>query len=415
MAYGTGAYGAGPYGTTLPTSKVTSAATRPPDYVVLFTDRYCNVVGDPVVCWTSLDITLRFNEPDSGQMVVPAYDWIREQIVPGNRIVVVRDGTVLIAGPIEKWQHERSDNGENSGVGKLTISFADDFALIAAHEMYPDPTQDVEGQAVDNWTFTGNAELALRELVDTQAGENALAPRQIPQLVLGALAGVGGDVTVTADRMQMAGDVARKIAEVGGGLGFRTRQSGNQILFEVYSPPDKSGTVRFGFGLGNLKYISYEVTAPTATSVSVGGQGDGADRYMIERTNPDEMDAWGRFEKHVARPGNGYLPDLQDDGDRALADGAATTRLTTNVSDSPTQRFGEHYNVGDVVAVESWPGEQVADVVRTVHFQVYATSGEYVAATIGNQAALTDPEWVRRVREIDARLDKLDRTVMPAP
>ncbi len=347
-------------------------------------------------------------------MVVPAYDWIRAQVVPGNRVVVIRAGTILIAGPIEKWLHERSDDGDNAGVGKLTVTFADDLALIVAHEVYPNPAQTVDTQTVDNWTYTGNAELALRALVNTQAGPGALVARRIPQLALGALASVGSSVTVTADRMQMAGDVARKIAEVGGGLGFRTRQVGTQILFEVYAPPDKSGTVRFGFGLGNLKYIGYEVSAPTATSVSVGGQGEGADRFMTERTDAVEMAAWGRFEKHVARAGGGLIQDLRDDGDRALAEGAATTRLTTNVADTPTQRYGQHYQLGDIVAIESWPGQQVTDVVRTVHFQVYATSGEYVAATVGNQAALTDPEWVRRIREIDARLDKLDRTVLPA-
>lgn len=384
------------------------------DYTVLVTNRNLAVVGDPISVWTSLDITLRFNEPSSGILIAPAYPWVREQFAASNRIVVIRNGEVLIAGPMEARLHERSDNGENAGPGRLTVNFADDFASIASRDVYPDPAQTPPGQMIDNWTFTGNAELALRALVDQQAGPSALATRRVPQLALGTLAGVGSNVTVKAQRNQPIGEVARQIAEVGGGIGFRTRQVGTQILFEVFAPPNKAGTVRFSFGLGNLRYISHEIKAPTATSVSIGGQGEGADRYMIERVNATEEATWGRFEKHVPRPGNVTLVELEEEGDRALAEGAATTRVTTNVADTPDQRFGVHYGLGDVVAIEPWPGEQIAELVRVVHLQVYATTGEYVAATIGNQSAVTDPLWVKRVREIDERLGRIERSVMPA-
>lgn len=414
-AYGAGKYGAGPYGLGQgPVNPFYVPPVEAAKYTVLITDPDLVVYGDPIVCWTQLDITLRFNEPGSGLVITPAYPWITDQVMPGRRIVVIRNGDVLIAGPIEKWQHERSDDGANAGVGKLTITFADDLALIAARSVYPDPTVAPNAQTVDNWTFTGNSELALRALVNGNAGPSALAARRVSHLVLGALTGVGSSVTVTADRMQPLGDVARKIADVGGGVGFRTRQVGTDILFEVYQPPDKSGLIRFSFGLGNLRYVSHAVDAPKTTAAIVGGQGTGADRYMIERVNTAEQATWGRFEKLISRPGNDLLQDLQDDGDRALAEGAATTQLTTNVADTPDQKFGRDYTLGDKVAIESWPGQQVADIVRTVHLQVYATSGEYVAATVGSQAATTDPEWVRRVREIDARLGKLERTVVPA-
>ncbi len=413
MVYGSGLYGSGLYGTAdAPPGGVAPVAME--DYTVLVTDRSLTVVGDPISVWSQIDVTLRFNEPGSGILVTPAYPWVREQIVPGNRIVVIRNGDVLISGPIEERLHERSDNGENAGYGRLTVNFADDLASIVARSVYPDPAQTPSGQLIDNWTFTGNSELALRALVNLHAGPGALVARRVPQLVLGTIASVGSSVAVTAQRQQPLGEVAREIAEVGGGLGFRTKQVGTQIQFEVYSPVNKAGTVRFGFGLGNLRYISHEIKAPTATSVSVGGEGAGADRYMIERNNTTDEAAWGRFEKHVARPGNGLLQDLEDDGDRALADGAATSRVTTNVADTPDQRFGVHYGLGDIVAIETWPGEQIAELVRVVHLQVYATSGEYVAATIGNQAAITDPLWVKRVREIDERLGRIERSVLPA-
>lgn len=414
MAYGSGLYGAGPYGTlaTVPTGG-TVAPVAPEDYLVLVTDRNLDVVGDPITCWTSIDVTLRFNEPSSGILIAPAYDWVWEQLVDGNRIVVIRNGQVLIAGPWEERLLERSDDDANSGVGVVTVHFADDLASLAAHNLYPEPNQTPATQAVDFYTFTGNAETALRQLADGTAGPGALVDRRIPKLEINHAIGVGATVTVKANRQSPWGDIARSVAEIGGGLGFRIRQQDRTLLFEVYLPEDKSESVRFSFGLGNLRYVSYERKAPTVTAVSVGGQGEGAERAMIERVDTAEQSVWGRFEKHVARSGSSPLQELQDEGDLALAEGAATNRMTANVSDSPDQQFGTHYKVGDIVSIEAATGEQFADVVRTVHLQIYATSGEYVAATVGNQAATSDPVWLRKVRDIDARLGRLETAVTP--
>jgi hypothetical protein len=386
------------------------------DYTILITDRDLDYIGDPIVCWTYIDVTLRFNEPGTGLFTVPAFPWIIEQISAGRRAVLIRNGEQLISGPIEKWMHERSNDGENAGVGRLTINFSDDLASIAARMAYPNTTQTIEGQTSDNWLWTGAAEAGVLRIVRENAGTLALPERQIPHLLVATAVGIGTSVTVTAQRMQPVLDVARSMAEIGGNFGFRTRQTNaNNILFETYEPDDKSNSVRFGFGLGNLAYIAYEVSAPTATTVAVGGQGEtGAAAFMAERQNTVEESSWGRFEKLVARSGELDPAELADEGDQALAEGASTTRLASNTLDIPDQRFGVNYNVGDLVAVESWPGEEVVDLVRTVHLQVYPTSGEYVSATVGSQAASADPFWVQRMREVEDRIGQLERTVLPA-
>ncbi len=412
MSYGIGQYGSGPYGVLAPAPGSVSPVVAE-DYLVIVTDRNLTVVGDPVTCWTSLDVTLRFNEPSSGIMTVPAHAWVFEQCVPGNRIVIIRNGQVLISGPMEERLLERSDDGENSGVGMLTVTFADDLAPLANRNVYPDPFQGPAGQAIDFWEFSGNAEGALRTLVNDNAGPNAQVQRRVPKLILGTQNFIGTNVVVKAPRMTPFGTVAREIALNGGGLGFRVRQVGRQLLFEVYQPEDRSQQVRFSFGLGNLRYISYTIKAPTATAVAVGGQGEGTDRAMIERVNESDEATWGRVEKYLARPGSSPAQELEDDGDRELAEGAATTQMAANVSDSPDQQFATHYRVGDIVAIEASPGEVITDVVRSVHLQTYATSGEYVAATVGSQAATTDPVWVKKLREIDERLGRVERSVTP--
>lgn len=384
------------------------------DYTILVTDRWCQVLGDPIVGWTTIDITLRFNEPSSGSFTVPGYNWIRQMMQPGCRCVIIRDREILIAGPLEKWQYERSDDGDNAGDGMLTVNFADDLALVVARCTYPDPTLAVSAQVIDNWTYSGLAESALRDLADRQSGPGALAARQIPALVLGSFNSLGATVSAKADLMEPMGDVLRRVASAGGGLGFRTQQVGQTIEFQVYQPLALADQVFFGFGLGNLKYISYEVIAPEATVALVGGQGTGADRYLIERVNDGGQEQWGRMETLVSRPGNDPTADLEEAGDDELSDSAETVRLPSSASDTPFQRFGVHYALGSTVSIETWPGSMISDVVSSVHIQAWPTAGEVVSPTIGSQAASIDPAWIRRLREIDKRVGYLERNVTPA-
>ncbi len=388
-------------------------------FTLLVTDTSLQVIGDPITTWTTLDVTLRFNEPDSGYFETPGYGWIRDMLVPGARIVVVRhtyDGVgdgILMAGPIEKWIEERADDGDKGGIGTITVNFADDLSQVVARQVYPDPALAPDAQATDAWTFSGNAEVALRTLVNLNAGPGALTDRQMPQLALGALASVGSTVDITAERMQPMGELMREIAQTGGDLGFRVRQVGTSLLFEVYDPPDKSDEIRFGFNYGNLKYLAYEVSAPTATVVIAGGQGEDTDRALTERINATERAAWGRYEKLLSTPG-GDSAALEDEGDRELAANAATVRMPSNVVDTDDQRFGIHYGLGDLVAIEYRPSAEYVGMVSSVHMQAWPTAGALFAATIGDQSAQTDPVWAQRMREIETRLGRLERRVKPA-
>lgn len=383
------------------------------DYTILIHDKQLNVQGDPIMCWTSLDITLKFNEPSSGMFTCPGYSWIRDQLAPGCRVEVIRNREVLISGPVEKWLWERSDDGENAGAGQITVNFADYLSLIVARLTYPDGTLAPNAQVIDNWSYTGNAEFALRDLVDKNAGPSALAARQIPQLVLGSNVGLAATMTAKADRMEPLGDVLRRVATAGGGIGFKTTRVAAHIEFQVYDPPDYSHEVFFGFGNGSLKYVAYEVTAPTVNASIVGGQGEGADRLLLERDNQPSQDAWDRRETLVSRPGNDPVADLNTDGDAALAEGAETARVPTSIADTPFMGYGD-YTIGSLVSVETWPGSMIVDVVATVHFQVNAGSGEFISATVGSQAESSDPKWLQRQRALDRRMAYLERNVVPA-
>jgi len=414
-------------GSALPSDAPPKADALAADYTVLVTDRNLNVIGDPLSIWMTLDLTLRFNEPSSGQITIPGYPWVRDQLLPGNRVVCVRraagTATVILAGPIESVQYERADDGENGGAGKVTVTWSDDLVWLAGRVAYPNPAQTPETQTVDYWTWSGSTESGLYALVNGNCGPGALAARRVPRMVMAPIRTLPGTVVVSSTigqaRFTPVSEVARDMASRGGGLGIRTYQAmqTKEIVFEVYAPRDLTNQVRFGFGLGNLKYISYEQTMPEATAVVVGGQFNvedvaaGADKFVMEVKDAIDEAAWGRVETYLARPGNDAQADLTAEANQELDDKGESSRLSSTAADSPDQRYGVHYGLGDIVSIEFWTGQAFADVVRLVHIQAWPTAGEVVSTTIGTQATTFDRATNQTLRRIDRRVGRLERNV----
>lgn len=380
---------------------------------MLITDRSLVPVGDPISEWTDLDSMLKFNEPASSTITLPASTTVLDQInTDGGRIALIRDGSIWSAGPIERtgpytWS---AAAGQASGPGQLTVSWTDDLALIAGRLTYPDPTAAETAQTVDYYTLAAtNAETAMRGLVNLNAGPGALAGRQIPQLALGSVAGVGTAIDVKT-RFEPVTDVLRSAALAGGGLGFRTQQVGSQILFSVYAPADRSGRIRYSRGLGNLRSFSYEPEAPTCTTAIVGGDGTGATRTIRSSSDSTATARWWRLEKWVNQSSETSTTVMDQAAAEALAAGAERAQLRAETVDTADQRYGVDYQLGDRVSVELYPGVAVTDVVRAVRLTASPEQGEVVTPLIGSSDATTDPRLVALYRSIERRLGRLERS-----
>ncbi|SDT74403.1 Gp37-like protein [Actinoplanes derwentensis] len=422
----------------LPVTGPAAARLLRADYTVLVTDPQLTVLGDPLHEWSRLQATLRWKEPGSGQIVLPAHNYIRDQLMPGCRIVVIRHvlgrSSVLLAGPMEQRLRERADDGEHGGVGTLTVSFADDTAHLAARVAYPDPTKLPKNQTSDYWTYSGNPEQGMLTLVDTQAGPGALAARRVPKLQVAPFSGIAGTGTIalgpTSDvapreRLERLTDVLRRMCTLGVGtghpdsLGFRVRQTqingADTLLFEPVRSRNLAGDVHFSFAMGNLRYYSFELGAPTLTHPIVGGQGEGVDRFIDEfpTTDPAQL-AWGRWEGYVARAGASPRAQLQAAATEALQEAGQSGRLASSAADTVDQRFGVHYSVGDLVSLELDIGETVSAPVQTVSLQAWPTAGEVVGTTIGDQSARYESAWIREMRLMDQRVGTLERYALTA-
>ncbi|MER7930474.1 siphovirus ReqiPepy6 Gp37-like family protein [Streptomyces sp. NPDC096057] len=378
---------------------------------LLITDRNMAIQGDPLTGWTNLDVTVNFNAPAAGTVTLPAYPDVMSQLVPGNRIVVIRDGAIWTAGPMEEPTNYRWSL-DDPGVGVVDVNFSDDLAVVAGYITWPEPSLTWAGQHGNTYrSFTAtNAETIIRTLVNENCGPGAIAARRIPNFVLDTVAGAGTNTAIST-RFEALLDVCRSVASAGGGIGFRTRQDGSLIKFGCYTPSDRSGTARFSTGLGNLRSVAYSQSAPTVTHALVAGNETTGStvRTYVEVADTSASGAWWRVEAYVdGGADTDSAGELTASGTSQLADGAAPVALATVTVDTAELRAGRDYGLGDLVAVALPHGLQLTDVVRTIHLQATPGDGEQVSSVIGSQDATSDPRIVRLVRTLNRRLGRLE-------
>lgn len=388
---------------------------------LLVTDRNLNVLGDPLARWTKLQCDRNFNRPASGEVVLPAWPEHMELLQPGNRLVVLRDGAIWCAGPLEEPQNYAWDLAQNAEPGTVTARFTDDLARIAGYLTYPNPAVSFAAQTTTSdvmRTLTAtNAETIIRTLVNENCGPGALAARRIQQLVLDTVAGVGSNRTIST-RFEPLLDACRTVAATDG-LGFRTRQVGDQIRFGVYAPVDRTDTARFSTGLGNLRSVAFTMSAPTATAELVQGgedpkqqasEGEPAnERVYVEISSAHAAD-WYRVEKFVEQSGktdaNGELTQA---GTLALGEDNPQASLATVTVDTEDLKAGRDYDLGDLVAVVLPTGLEVSDVVQTIRLEATPDEGELVTTVVGNNDRTTLTRTVWTIRDLAYRLGQLER------
>lgn len=377
---------------------------------LLVTDKNLAIQGDPLVGWTNLTVDLNFNQPAAGTVTLPAWPEVIAQLQPGNRLMVIRDGAIWCAGPLESPQAFTWDLATNAAPGTVTCGFSDDLAIIAGYLTYPNPASAFSAQnpeaAVRTLTAT-NAETIIRALVNENCGPGAIAARRIPQMVLDTVAGVGTNTAIST-RFEALLDVCRTVA-AHDSLGFRTHQIGSQIKFGVYAPADRTRTARFSQAIGNLQSVAYTMVAPLATAELVqGGDPTTATGVYVE-IDSGSAATWYRVEK--LQDQTGILDDadgqLTQAGKLALTNDDPQSSLATVTVDSNDLKAGRDFFLGDKVTVVLPTGLEVADVVQTISLQADDT-GEVVTSIVGNQAQSTAAATVRVVRDLSRRLARLE-------
>ncbi|MBD2900798.1 hypothetical protein amrb99_98080 [Actinomadura sp. RB99] len=196
-------------------------------------------------------------------------------------------------------------------------------------------------------------------------------------------------------------------------LGVRVQQVGDELLFDVYVPQDRSGRVAFSQKSGNLRAYSLTRAAPTATHVVVAGAGEGSTRPFVERRDTDAATEWRRvIRTFVDQRSTDVVSELESAGDEALKAARGTGALSVTAVDTESCRFGRHFGLGDWVSVKLATGAVYVDQVTAVKITADKDGVHPAEITIG-----TDPtddnesDLYDRVRELEAALSALQRSL----
>lgn len=380
------------------------------EITVHLTDKALNPITDPIE-WTAIDATDRFNDPGHGQVTCRALPQVMGALaLPGRRVVLEYRGTQFLAGPVERPHGPYQWSGR--GVGTVTFHFTSDLGVVLGRRIYPDPSRPWAGQSASDdahYVLTGRASTAIRTLVNVSSGPGAVAARRVPYLVMGGDPVAGPTVTVRA-RFGPLGDELRAIVTAAGeSVRYYTVVDpvGKRIVFEVATPVDRSGSVVFSYALGNLRSVTYETEIPRVTTALVAGQGEGKARTLLERTHAiNEGDHW-RIEDLVDRRDTADSAVLAQAGDEATAEGGQSARLATVTVDSPDQRYGEHFRLGDLAITEPYPGAPTTERIRAAHLQATPRGGSLLTTVVGSQAAARGTAWLRQSRALARALGHL--------
>jgi hypothetical protein len=168
--------------------------------------------------------------------------------------------------------------------------------------------------------------------------------------------GAGGNAIDHACAWDNLLDVLQKVASIGGG-DFDLVKTGAQAWeFRWYTGQrgtDRTGSVFFSTDLGNMGDPKYTKTrSTTKTSVTAGGQGEGAARLVEMRTG-NGYSASANYEEFFNASGQVETAlGLQAIGDRRLFDLRDAESFEFKVLPTPATVYGVHYFLGDKVTAK---------------------------------------------------------------
>ncbi len=403
-------------------------------YKLYVRDRALNRIAE-IDDYKKLDMTLRFNSPGTWMMDINAsLDVASLLMSSGAGIVVVKDGTTLLSGPVLNLS--RSWNKDDN---ILTVSGQDDLYWMACRLAYPVPNGQYGTAEAD--VRTGKAETIMRQYVDVNAGLGALSQRRITGLILAADQARGSTITGRA-RFTPLLELLQSLALAGGDLGFKIVQNGVNLEFQVYAPTDKTKTVIFSPALGNLWAYEYSTEAPEANYILCGGSGEGIARVIKEKGDSQSITDYWRIESFNDRRDTADTTELNQAIDEELSQKKTKSSLSISPINTEAISFLRDYGLGDKVTVvvgqyykqtrteksnvflspyQVIPVEVqklqnsmrvdavIQDVVREINLTLTPDEGEVIAPVVGTPGTTDALNIFKQIADTRKRLSKIER------
>lgn len=354
--------------------------------------------------YSSLSAVCRLNDVGTWEL---SLDYraasVPELLAQGAGIEVRLDDFVILTGPVTAIKRDRS-----AGANTLSVSGVDDNVWLQRRVAHPQPASTAPPyDAQDDDSRDGVGSTIIWQYVNVNLGPGAISTRKLPTLTMADDPLVGATVSGRA-RYDVLLELIQDLAVAAGDLAFRIIQVDEGLEFQVYEPDDKSDSVVFSEGFGNISSYSYERTAPEYTYVYGGGDGEGAARTVVEGQDTSGVATWGRIEKLVDARQQEDGPEVSQQIDTALAENSEKLSLDITPIDTTNLKYGTHYQLGDKVSVVV-DGVIVTDLVRQVEIALTASGPQKLTPVLGTPGRNDLISLFTAVRDLASRTRNLER------
>jgi len=381
------------------------------DIVVEVRDETYNKVGQIISRdIASLSIIVKYNSTGTWSIVLPHDHHLVDALrTPGSGLVVNGPNGVIISGPTSYVKKIADLDNPN---GFWEVNGVDDSIILFETLAYPYPeSDDVNNQLTAYDTRVGVGETIMKEYVSNNIGPDAVVSRKIPNLLIETDAELG-EVTTYSSRFDNLQKVLDAIASVND-LGYTLVQEGDDLVFKVYQPIDRTATVKMDIENGHLESIEYVYKSPEVTRVVVGGDGAAEQRTFLEVTTATSLAAeteWNRrIELFVDASSAQNNAEMRRKGREYLAEGGKTiTTTTVTPTETSNMEYAKDWFLGDSVSIVV-NNDLITNVVKEVAI-ILNEDGVSVKATIGEIIEEDiEAQLISNQKKHDKRLDNLER------
>jgi hypothetical protein len=372
--------------------------------------------------WETLTIDHRHVDVSAWTLTLPAIPTVMGKLGPGWGAIVLRNGQEILSGPLEDDGPRAWSAATDGGPGLITVTGADDLAIVANEIAYPDPTKNAAGQtgsAYQDVQTSLAAETVIKHYVGANVGSARATARKDTsapdaRVVTIATDQARGDVVSFSSRFDNLLDIIRTISQAGSNLGVQVVQSGTSLVFDVYEPRDLTARMRFSRQSGTLIAASTTVSMPTLTHAVVLGSGTDAAQVIAERKDSAAAESWRMIVRQtVDSSGTSDATQLAQAGDSALTAGKRQYARDVTIVETAQVRYPTTIRRGDLVTIvdPTRPGTVITDIISSVHIEVDASAGtKLIQLNVGTTTSTaTGNDLINQLRIVKRRVDELQR------
>ncbi len=273
------------------------------------------------------------------------------ELVMGRRLKVIRDGKIVFGGRLLREGWSESDD---SPAGFSWSVHAVDYAHYAKRRIV------VPEAGQTHQTYTDHADDVAKDFVRNNLGSGAVEARRFPDLTVEADEHAAASI-MHSGRYQKVFDILLKLQLIGEfdwqftptetGVTFATayprwgvdRTAGNGVNEECVIALDRNTYRRASYDWDGIDLVN---------DIYVGGQGEGADRNIQQRTNADSISAYGRCEGFADARHLSLTESLQNYGDAKLKELAPIRSLVAEPEYGTWRAAsGTTWDIGDLITI----------------------------------------------------------------